>query len=413
MPRLPAYFVWLFMAFVGGFLNSVVFSITAIYFVREVGMDALQLVLVGTAMELAAFTFEVPTGVVADVVSRRRSILIGFTLHGIAMVAIGWWPWFPSILAAYFVIGFGWTFVSGAATAWVADELGTERLGNALYRSAQLRYAGAFLGIGAGVSLASIALWIPIVAGGIGMLVYAAFLSVSMPEDGFQPTPHAERGSWHAMRETLREGVAQVRGRPVLVLLVTVAGLEGLFSEGIDRLSDAHFLLDLGFPSFVAWEAVVWLGAIRAGVLVLGFAGTEIARRRVDPARGEQARSALFWISAVELVATAAFALVGRFELALAAFWLLGTARAVAEPIYSTWINQHIDSSVRATVNSMSSQMDALGQIAGGPLVGVVGRAVSLPAALLFSSLALAPALWLYRRRPPAVSPPGLDGIDR
>lgn len=401
MRRLPAYPIWLFMAFVGGFLHSAVFTVTAIYFVRDVGMDALQLVLVGTAMEFAAFTFEVPTGVVADVVSRRRSILIGFTLHGIAMIAIGWWPWFPSILAAYFVIGVGWTFVSGAATAWIADEIGTGRLGNALYRSSQLRYAGAFAGIGAGVGLATIALWVPIVVGGVGMLFYTAFLAVSMPETGFRPTPHAERGSWHAMRETLSEGITQVRHRPVLILLVGVAGLEGLFSEGIDRLSEPHFLLNLGFPTGVAWEAVVWLGAIRAGVLLLGFLGTEVARRKVDPARGEQARAALFWVTAVEVVATAGFAVAGRFELALIAFWLLGTARAVAQPIYSTWINQHIDSSVRATVNSISSQMDALGQVAGGPIVGVIGRAVSIPAALLVSSFAISPALWLYRRREP------------
>jgi hypothetical protein len=43
----------------------------------------------------------------------------------------------------------------------------------------------------------------------------------------------------------------------------------------------------------------------------------------------------------------------------------------------------------------MVGQADALGQIAGGPVVGVVGLR-SLRAALLFSGLILTPALGLY-----------------
>jgi len=48
------------------FAWAVSFTVTAVYFVQEVDLDLLQLVLVGTVMELAIFVFEVPTGVVAD-----------------------------------------------------------------------------------------------------------------------------------------------------------------------------------------------------------------------------------------------------------------------------------------------------------------------------------------------------------
>jgi predicted MFS family arabinose efflux permease len=56
------------------------------------------------------------------------------------------------------------------------------------------------------------------------------------------------------------------------------------------------------------------------------------------------------------------------------------------------------DSSVRATVNSIANQADAIGQTAGGPIVGAIGKAVSLPAALFTSALLLVPALGLYGR---------------
>jgi len=53
---------------------------------------------------------------------------------------------------------------------------------------------------------------------------------------------------------------------------------------------------------------------------------------------------------------------------------------------------------VRATVISMSSQVDAIGQIAGGPAVGWIGSAFSVQAALTVSGLLLTPVLPLYRR---------------
>ena len=59
---------------------------------------------------------------------------------------------------------------------------------------------------------------------------------------------------------------------------------------------------------------------------------------------------------------------IGRtvaFSLAVAATWLVGLARSLIRPVYSTWLNQSIDdSSVRATVNSIASQSDAIGEVA-------------------------------------------------
>ncbi len=51
-------------------------TLAPIYFVEEVGMDPLELVLAGTALEIAYFLFEVPTGVVADTYSRRASVVV-------------------------------------------------------------------------------------------------------------------------------------------------------------------------------------------------------------------------------------------------------------------------------------------------------------------------------------------------
>jgi hypothetical protein len=63
------------------------------------------------------------------------------------------------------------------------------------------------------------------------------------------------------------------------------------------------------------------------------------------------------------------------------------------------WLNQQItDSSVRATVISISGQADAIGQAAGGPALGAIGNAWGIRAALTAGALVLLPALGFYGR---------------
>src|SRR5256885_15155145 len=72
--------------------DTLIWVIAPVYFVQTVGMSPLQLVLVGTFMELTIFVFEVPTGIVADLYSRRLSIVIGQVVMGAAVVFVGAGP---------------------------------------------------------------------------------------------------------------------------------------------------------------------------------------------------------------------------------------------------------------------------------------------------------------------------------
>lgn len=398
MRKLPAQSCWNQFAALWAFLNSVTFSVTGIYYVNQVGLNPLELILIGTAMETAAFLFEVPTGVVADVYSRRASIVFGLFLTGVAILVIGAHPTFWVVTAGAFLFGLASTFISGAIDAWLADEIGVDNIGPAYFRGAQLGYAGAFVGIFVGVSLATLSLTLPIFLAGGSMIALSLYFLLGMPETGFHPVPREGRGSWKAMGTTFSEGIGQLRSKPILIGLFSIAAVMGMYSEGVDRLSEPHFLKNFEFPSIGELEPVLWLGAIRAIALLLSIAGTAITKRYVDPSQSRQARTGLIVITFLEILGTAGFALSGHFILAIAWIWLAGMARSAAGPIYRTWLNQNLDSRSRATVLSMSSQMDAFGQIAGGPIVGSIGLAVSLRAALGFSALILSPALWIYTR---------------
>ncbi|NTU64942.1 MAG: MFS transporter [Chloroflexi bacterium] len=165
-----AYSVYLFSEFTLSLLFSMMFVVDGVYQVSTVGLNALQLVLVGTTLEISAFLFEVPTGVIADVVSRRLSIIIGMFVMGLGFVIEGSFPFFAPILLAQVIWGLGYTFTSGATEAWIADEVGEERAGKAFLRASQIGTIGSLIGIGAGTLIGTLGVQIPIVLGGLGSM---------------------------------------------------------------------------------------------------------------------------------------------------------------------------------------------------------------------------------------------------
>jgi len=150
MRKMGAYPLYLVMEGATALLMTMIFTASSIYQVSMVGLSALQLVLVGTTLEVSAFLFEVPTGVVADVYSRRLSVIIGMFLIGLGFIVEGAFPLFLPILLAQVLWGLGYTFTSGATQAWITDEIGEAAAGKAFLRSDQVGNLTALFGIGAG-----------------------------------------------------------------------------------------------------------------------------------------------------------------------------------------------------------------------------------------------------------------------
>jgi DHA3 family tetracycline resistance protein-like MFS transporter len=396
MRRPGAYPVWLALNGAGSFFSSLIFTVTAVYYVTEVGMNPLQLVLLGTVMELSIFVFEVPTGVLADTYSRRVSVIVAMFVQGAALVLVGLVPQFETILLAWIIWGLGWTFESGALDAWVADELPDRDLERVYMRGSQVSMLAAFPGIGASVLLASVDLQLPIVLGGALIASLGFFLIAFMPERGFAPAPRHGRSSFGSMGATVAGAARVVRSRPRLLLIMAIAALFGMYTEGFDRLWEAHFLRSIGLPDFGGWDPVLWFGIINAGGMLLTIAAQQLWLRRREPAGPFSSVRALFVLDWVILASVLVFALAGSFYLALAACWIAGVARRLDRPIFTAWINQNIDSPQRATVLSIVNQSDAIGQVGGGPVLGGIGTVWGLRAALVSAAAVLLPALGLY-----------------
>ncbi len=389
--------VYLILSSASAFFFTTIFTINLVYQLQVAHLDPLQLVLVGTVLEITVFLTQVPTGVLADVYSRRLAVIVGLAVIGVGALLEGSIPQFWAILLAQVLWGVGITLMDGADSAWIADEVGEAQFGPLLLRSSQVSRVCELVAIPLSVALASVRLNLPVLLGGGLFVALAVLLLVVMPERGFTPTPHEDRSSWQTLAQTTQSGVRLIRQRPILLTLLVITAFVGLFSEGYDRLWTAHLLRDFSVPTLGAFPPVVWFGVISGGSTLLSLGVTEVIKRRLNSNRHPAVANLLFAFTACLIASILSFALAGNFWVALVAICCANVFRNVQEPIFRTWQVQRIDPAVRATVLSIDGQVNALGQIAGGPAVGAIGN-LSLRAALVVAGLALSPALLLLVR---------------
>jgi DHA3 family tetracycline resistance protein-like MFS transporter len=236
-----------------------------------------------------------------------------------------------------------------------------------------------------------------------------------MPEDGFTPTPPGERESWRTMANTFQEGARLIRGRTILIIFMGITLFYGLSSEGFDRLWTAHILENVAFPDFVNLKPVVWFGIISATGSLLSLGATEIVRRRLKTHQFNGMARILLVANALTILAIWVFSLGNGFGVIMIALLVARVLRSMSEPVFTAWINPHIASNVRATVYSMAGQVDAIGQVAGGPGVGYIGNVWSIRAALAAGGILLSPVLLLFAyavRHEAAITPAAVPAAD-
>ncbi len=265
-----------------------------------------------------------PTGIVADLYSRLLSVIIGFALIGCGFVLEGAIPTFAAVLGSQVLWGIGYTFTSGASDAWVTDEVGEAQMAPIFLRGTQIGLFASIAGVILSAMLGGIAIQLPIVLGGLGFIVMAGVLLLTMPETAFQRTPADERTTFGKMTGTLRDGIAMARGRIVVRSLLLVSLVTGLASEAFDRFWIVHVIDTFDFPAlFGTEEPVVWFALISLVGMMLSLGTPELVRR-VLPQTIEHLHPnrILTALAVVQVGGALAFALAGSLWLALAMLWV-------------------------------------------------------------------------------------------
>ncbi|MEH6944462.1 MFS transporter [Bacillus sp. JJ722] len=396
--RIDSFKMYIILTFTSQFLFTLIFTFNMLYQLKVVGLNPLQLVLVGTVLELTVFLFEIPTGLVADVKSRKLSIIIGYILIGTGFLIEGLFPFFIAVLVTQVLWGIGYTFTSGAVQAWIADEVGEEKASVAFVKGARVEKVGQLLAIPISMMIAVFTLRLPIIIGGLCFLVLALFLMFVMKETNFQKRESGTETNWYLMKENVKMIVVFSRRSIVIMLLLFIALFSGIYSEGLDRLWLAH-LLEHPFFAFVKEEATVYVvGAIQFVVAVCSLLALSLLNRTTIYQQLNKIYRMLFVCTAIIVVSLIGFATT-KYIIGLLFFYILiEVMRHLIYPLQDIWLNKMVpDSSTRATFFSVKGQADAIGQIGGGPFIGYVATGFSISAAFILSAFLLAPVLWLYK----------------
>ncbi len=360
-------------------------------------MNPLQLILVGTVLELTVLLADVPTGVLADVYSRRLSMIVGYTLVGVGYILEGSIPIFAAILMAQVVWGFGFTFVSGAFQAWLADELKDDSKTSGVFvKATKYESFGALAGIGLSATLATIYVGFSLIAGGVIFIGLAVFVAVSMQETGFTPRSNTRGRPWQSMAGVLKTGIRAVSMSRVLMALIAIEVFFGMSSEPFDRLWAKHALETFEFPAFFNLDPIVWFGVIQAVGAIITIVAISSIERLIPVDRSWGSRVALSIFNATMIAATLTFALSGTFGIAIPMVVVVYVLHRVTWPFAAAWINRNCESEYRATVFSLHEQANSFGQVFFGPGMGLLATVRGLRTALVGVSILLIPPQLLY-----------------
>ena len=293
---------------------------------------------------LTGVVLEVPSGVWADAVSRRRLLALAPLLSGAGFALWVLAPSYPAFALGFVLWGAQGALQSGALEALVYEEL--DRVGAA---DRYARLIGRATALGTIASAAAMGLAAPVFAqGGFGALgaasvvacLAAALVGATFPEHRAARHADGVATGMRAYAATLRAGVDEVRTRTVVrtavILVALVTAVWGSLDEYLPLLAVESGATTAAVPLL---GLIVYAGLATGGVLA-GRAG----------ALGGRGLGALLVAASVLLAAGALLRVPSGFVLIALAF---GAFQAVTV-VVDARLQDAIDGDSRATVTSFA-----------------------------------------------------------
>lgn len=396
MRKLTAYKTYLIYSCLCAAFFSLIFTVSQIYQVEIIHLSPMQLILAGTTFEITNFICEIPTGVVADIYSRRLSIIIGTALIGLGFVIQGIFPNYIAVLVSQVFWGIGSTFTSGAVEAWISSENGSGNLNSIYLKGAQVGQIGSLFGIILSTILGNYSISLPICLGGGMLISLSLFLVVFMPEYHFNSAAPEQMNSFGKMFFTFKAGLKIIKAKNILMMMMLIALFNGLASEGYDRLNAAHFLKDTALPKLWNLKPVTWFGIFGvAGMLISSFV-MQVVIKKQKGRDDNKSIGMLLIINLLYMLSMMIFGLTKNFGIMLSAYLSINALKSINRPIMNALLSIHIDENVRATVLSTNGQINSLGEMIGGPIIGIIADKYSIGVGITTTVIFLIPVSIIF-----------------
>jgi DHA3 family tetracycline resistance protein-like MFS transporter len=409
--RLPAESIYYIRTAAWEFNSGLIFTSIWVLYYTVMELSLVEVSLIYIVITIANLVLEIPTGVLADVYSRRLSVIVGGVFIGITYVTVGIFPTFVIALLGGFIEAIGDTCVSGALQAWITDEVGENNVANVFLRGRQVATPAHWAGVILSIALAALLNYqTPIILGGALWFVLTLFLILFMPETHFQRTVTTAKTHGMDLLDPLKasltifaDGVRLIRGAPVLQALFIAQLLGSAFADGFYKFSRAHVLQSFTLPTITlpllgTLKDNLWFGAMEMLQGLFYLVGAEVVRRTIRLDKGRASVWTLTVIHSMMFVALAGFVFTGHFGPAMATWIIVSGLQDIGRPIFEAWLNQNIPSKVRATVISMSSQAGMAGTLGSSTGLSILGDRYGVRSALALSGVILLPLILIYGR---------------
>jgi MFS family permease len=380
---------------------SLIWGINTI-FLLDAGLTNLEAFAANAFFTAGMVLFEVPTGIVADTVGRRRSYLLGtltLTLSTFLYVLLWemeapFWEW----ALVSMLLGLGFTFFSGAVEAWLVDALAATGFRGELetvFGRGQIVTGAAMLtgSVAGGFIAEQTSLGVPFVLRGVILIVMFGVAFRAMHDVGFSP----ERGGppLAQMRRISANSIEYGWRVPAVKWLM----VEALFTGGVGIYAFyalQPYLLELyGDPD--AYQVAGLVAAIVAGAQIAGGIAAPRIRRRFH-----RRTSALIAMAALGVLSLGLIGVVESFWAVIGLIVVWGLLFAATSPIRQAYINGLIPSRQRATILSFDSMMSSAGGVWTQPALGRAADAWGYAPSYLIGagiSILAIPCLVLSRRQ--------------
>ncbi|MFZ6022299.1 MAG: MFS transporter [Patescibacteria group bacterium] len=348
-----------------------------------------EIALITSSGVFVSLLLELPSGALADMIGRRRTILLGRLLGIIGFALYSVADSFPLFLLGNIFYHANWAFESGALSALLFDSLKENNQEEKHYQKTE---SDAFFYATLGMALSSVIggylfkidLHAPYIASAV--IAFIAFLTALGLEE---PTLDTEKftlknylkQNWDGMKHIFQHPL--IRSISIFSILINFVAYAGLWYLYEPRLAEA------GFPAS-------WMGWIVAGTYLIRAAGTKLIPYIMK--LGDKNIP----------VALTVMQILGSFLSfwqtkagAISSVYARKFADGFRKPILSRLQNEQIVSKYRATSLSAISLFENLLISAGGPLIGwamtkynvattlgvmgIVGIVFILPSALIVS----------------------------
>ena len=351
----------------------------------------LSLAQVGAAFAVhsaVAIVLEVPSGVLADTLGRRRVLLAGAALTAVSLAVFAFADALVAFIASLTALAAGRALISGALEAWYVDSLRAldpaAPLAAGLSRGTAAEAVALALGALAGGAIVTVSDYaVTALAASLAALAYLAAVA-AVVRDTHAPAHEHDAGA--RMRARVRSVVATARAEAtasVTVRMVLVAAVAfGMSLTAVELLWQPR----LGELLATDGSHGVAFGALAAGSMLAVAIGAAAvgprARRRVS------IRTVYVASLLVTAVSIAALGVPDGAALFAVVYLLVYLGAGAAEPLHSELLNEAVGSEARATLISA----DALAA-QGGALVANLGSGLLASAASPGTAWAVAAAV--------------------